>query len=57
MAQEAKKTSHRTEPPCTCDSCLKETAKADQQRALIFHALKSLASEDEWRFIEAEARR
>jgi hypothetical protein len=57
MAIDARKTSHRTEPPCYCDDCLRETAKADQQRALIFHVLKSLASEDEWRFVEAEVRR
>lgn len=57
MAHEAKKTSHRTEPPCTCDSCLRETAKADQQRAFILDTLRRLASEDEWRFVEAEVRR
>ena len=54
---EKNKSEHRSKPPCNCDSCLRETAKADQQRALIFHVLKSLASEDEWRFIEAEVRR
>jgi hypothetical protein len=48
---------HRTEPPCTCDSCLRETAKADQQRAYIFDMLRRLATEDEWRFVEAEVRR
>ena len=57
MAHEAKKTSHRTEPPCNCDSCLRETARADQRRALIFDTLRRLATEDEWRFIENEVRR
>jgi hypothetical protein len=56
MPQDGKQ-QHRTEPPCYCDKCLRATAKADQQRALIFHVLKSLASEDELRFIEAEVRR
>jgi hypothetical protein len=51
------KQQHRTEPPCTCDDCLRETAKADQRRAEIFDILRRLASEDEWRFIEAEVRR
>ena len=57
MAQEAKKTSHRTEPPCNCDNCLRETARADQRRALILDTLRRLASEDEWRFVENEVRR
>ncbi len=57
MAQEAKKTSHRTEPPCSCDSCLRETAKADRQRALILDTLRRLASEDEMLFVENEVRR
>jgi hypothetical protein len=54
---EKNKSVHRSEPPCFCNNCLRQTAKADQQRALILHVLKSLASEDEWRFVEAEVRR
>jgi hypothetical protein len=57
MAIDARKTSHRTEPPCYCDDCLRETAKADQRRAFIFDTLRRLATEDEMRFIEAEVRR
>jgi hypothetical protein len=57
MATDAKKTSHRTEPPCYCDSCLREIAKADQQRASILDTLRRLATEDELRFVENEVRR
>jgi hypothetical protein len=57
MAIDARKTSHRTEPPCNCDDCLRETAKADQQRAYILDTLRRLATEDEWRFIDSEVRR
>jgi hypothetical protein len=48
---------HRTEPPCYCDKCLRETAQADQQRAYILDTLRRLATEDEWRFIDSEVRR
>jgi hypothetical protein len=51
------KQQHRTEPPCTCDSCLRETAKADQRRAFVLDVLRRLSTEDELRFVEAEARR
>jgi hypothetical protein len=53
---EKNKSEHRSKPPCSCDSCLKETAKADQRRALIFDTLRRLATEDEMRFVEAEVR-
>jgi hypothetical protein len=56
MPQDGKQ-QHRTEPPCTCDDCLRETAKADQRRAFILDTLRRLATEDELRFVEAEARR
>lgn len=42
MAQAAKKTSHSTKPPCSCDDCLRATAKADQLRAEIDAIVKRL---------------
>jgi hypothetical protein len=59
MASSAEKIKsvHRSEPPCSCNSCLRETAKADQQRASILDTLRRLATEDEWRFIDSEVRR
>ena len=40
MASEAKV--HKQIPPCSCDSCLRATAKADQQRAEIETILANL---------------
>lgn len=57
MAHESKKTSRRTEPPRTCDECLRDAAKSDQRRDLIFDILQRLATEDEWRIVESEVRR